>query len=82
MKFEMQPMPYDYDALEPHISARTLEFHYDKHHAGYMKKLEAAIADTPRADQGLDRLSWKQTAVYSTMRRRSESLLLLAEPVT
>ena len=39
MKFEMKPLPYDYAALEPHISARTLRFHYDKHHSGYLSKL-------------------------------------------
>ena len=38
MKFEMKPLPYDYDALEPHISSRTLKFHYDKHHSGYMAR--------------------------------------------
>lgn len=54
MKFEMKPLPYDYDALEPHIGARTLEFHYDKHHSGYMKKLKAAVADTPLADRSLE----------------------------
>jgi len=53
VKFEMKPLPYDYDALEPHISARTLEFHYDKHHKGYMKKLEAGIKDSPLADKSL-----------------------------
>ncbi len=54
MKFEMKPLPYDYDALEPHISARTLEFHYDKHHKGYMSKLEKAIKDDPLADKSLE----------------------------
>lgn len=56
MKFEMQKLPYDYAALEPHISEQTLRFHYDKHHAGYMKKLKAAIGDTPEAEHSLERL--------------------------
>lgn len=56
MKFEMKPLPYDYDALEPHISARTLKFHYDKHHHGYMKKLENAIGDSPQADLSLEEI--------------------------
>jgi superoxide dismutase, Fe-Mn family len=47
MKFELPDLPYDYSALAPHISARTLEFHYDKHHRGYMSKLEGLIADSP-----------------------------------
>ena len=56
MKFEMKPLPYDYDALEPHIGARTLEFHYDKHHTGYLKKLKAGIEDTPLADKSLEQI--------------------------
>jgi Fe-Mn family superoxide dismutase len=37
-------LPYPIDALEPHISAKTLEFHYGKHHKAYVDKLNAAIA--------------------------------------
>ncbi len=59
MKFEVKPLPYDYNALEPHISARTLEFHYEKHHRGYMKKLQSAIGDTPQADLTLDEIVLK-----------------------
>lgn len=54
MKFELPDLPYDYAALEPHISARTLHFHYDKHHRGYMTKLESAVADTSLADSTLE----------------------------
>ncbi|MGB5354386.1 MAG: superoxide dismutase [Woeseia sp.] len=59
MNFEMKPLPYDYDALEPHISARTLKFHYDKHHSGYMNKLKTAIQDTPLADLTLEEIILK-----------------------
>ncbi|HSH44283.1 MAG TPA: superoxide dismutase [Longimicrobiales bacterium] len=41
--FELPDLPYSFDALEPHIDARTMEIHHDKHHAGYTKKLNAAI---------------------------------------
>lgn len=44
-------LPYDYDALEPHMSAETLSYHYDKHHRGYVDKLNKLIAGT--AYQGL-----------------------------
>lgn len=47
MAFELPSLPYPQDALEPHISARTLSFHYGKHHAGYVKKLNAAVAADP-----------------------------------
>lgn len=43
MPFELAPLPFDRSALEPWTSAGTFDFHYDKHHAGYVKKLNAAI---------------------------------------
>ena len=46
MAFELPTLPYAYDALEPHIDARTMEIHHGKHHAGYTSKLNAAIAGT------------------------------------
>ncbi|MCI5082200.1 MAG: superoxide dismutase [Saprospiraceae bacterium] len=46
MAFELPKLPYAFDALEPHIDARTMEIHYGKHHAGYTKKLNAAIEGT------------------------------------
>lgn len=46
MSFELPTLPYAYDALEPHIDARTMEIHHSKHHAGYTAKLNAAISGT------------------------------------
>lgn len=43
MTFELPDLPYPYDALEPHIDERTMQIHHDKHHAGYTKKLNAAL---------------------------------------
>ncbi len=43
-QFQLPPMPYAFDALEPHIDARTMEIHYSKHHATYVNKLNEAIA--------------------------------------
>lgn len=54
MNFELPPLPYPRDALEPHISARTVEVHYESHHRGYLKKLEKAIAGTPDASRSLE----------------------------
>jgi superoxide dismutase, Fe-Mn family len=45
--FKLPDLPYAFDALEPHIDARTMEIHHDKHHAGYTKKLNAAIEKHP-----------------------------------
>ena len=46
MSFTLPELPYAYDALEPHIDARTMEIHHGKHHAGYTNKLNAAIEGT------------------------------------
>jgi Fe-Mn family superoxide dismutase len=46
MAFELPKLPYAYDALEPHIDARTMEIHHGKHHAGYTNNLNNAIAGT------------------------------------
>jgi Fe-Mn family superoxide dismutase len=50
MKFELAPLPYAFDKLEPHMSARTLHFHYHKHYATYMHNLEKAIGGSSTAD--------------------------------
>lgn len=42
-KFELAPLPYPFDALEPHIDARTMEIHHDKHHAAYINNLNKAV---------------------------------------
>jgi Fe-Mn family superoxide dismutase len=46
MAIELPPLPYAYDALEPYMSARTLEFHHDKHHAAYVNKTNELIRGT------------------------------------
>ena len=43
MTFELPELPYEYNALEPHIDARTMEIHHSKHHAGYTKNFNAAL---------------------------------------
>jgi superoxide dismutase, Fe-Mn family len=43
--FALPPLPYAYDALEPHIDARTMEIHHDKHHAAYVANLNKAVAE-------------------------------------
>jgi superoxide dismutase, Fe-Mn family len=55
----LPPLPYAKDALAPHISAETMDFHYAKHHAGYVKKLNELVADTPMADLELEQLITK-----------------------
>jgi len=47
MAFELPPLPYDYDALEPVISKETMTFHHDKHHKAYTDKLNEGVAKDP-----------------------------------
>lgn len=54
MSFELPKLSYAYDALEPHIDARTMEIHHSKHHAGYTAKLNAAIEGTDLAGQSIE----------------------------
>ncbi len=56
MAFELPKLPYAYDALEPHIDARTMEIHHTKHHSGYTSKLNAAIEGTPLSGQGIEEI--------------------------
>ena len=56
MAFELPTLPYAYDALEPHIDARTMEIHYGKHHAGYTSKLNAAIEGTEMEGKDIEAL--------------------------
>lgn len=46
-KYELPPLPYPYDALEPHIDAKTMEIHHTKHHQAYVDKLNAALEKYP-----------------------------------
>lgn len=54
MSFELPKLTYAYDALEPHIDAKTMEIHHSKHHAGYTAKLNTAIEGTELAGQSIE----------------------------
>src|SRR6476660_8017851 len=54
MPFTLPPLPYPKDALAPHTSAETLEFHHGKHHAAYVNKLNELTAGKPEADKSLE----------------------------
>ncbi len=56
MSFELPPLPFAKDALAPFMSAETLEYHYGKHHAGYVRKLNAAVEGTDDAGKRLEDL--------------------------
>lgn len=54
MAFELPPLPYPMNALEPHMSARTLEFHHGKHHKAYVDNANKMVQDTPLAGKSLE----------------------------
>jgi Fe-Mn family superoxide dismutase len=56
MKFTLEPLPFEEDALEPHIGRRTVNIHYNKHHKGYLTKLDKALQDDKRRDMSLEQI--------------------------
>ena len=71
--FELAPLPYGYDANEPHVDARTMELHYDRHHRAYVTNLNAAMkdhADLAKRPLGeiLAKLSEVPDAIRATVR--------------
>lgn len=56
MAFELPPLPYDYNALEPYIDTQTMQIHHDRHHGAYVTNLNNAIQGSPVADWPLEKL--------------------------
>ncbi|EHN09799.1 Manganese superoxide dismutase [Patulibacter medicamentivorans] len=56
MAFTVPPLPYAFDALEPHIDAKTMEIHHDKHHQAYVDKLNAAVDGSEWADKSIEEI--------------------------
>ena len=56
MAFELPKLKYGFDALEPHIDAKTMEVHHDKHHAGYTSKLNDAIKGTEQEGKNIENI--------------------------
>jgi superoxide dismutase, Fe-Mn family len=56
MAYSVPPLPYPYDALEPHIDKATMEFHHDKHHQAYVDKANAALEGTEWADKPVEEM--------------------------
>src|SRR5208337_843927 len=62
MAITLPDLPYELNALEPHISARTLEFHHGKHHNAYVTNLTKLIAGTDMENLGLEEIIKKSAA--------------------
>ena len=56
MTFSLPALPYDYDALEPHIDAKTMEIHYSKHHQTYVTNLNVAVEGSEWSDWSVEKL--------------------------
>jgi superoxide dismutase, Fe-Mn family len=56
MPFEVPPLPYDYDALEPHIDEETMRLHHDKHHQAYVDNANKALEGTDWADRPVEEI--------------------------
>ncbi len=87
MAYEVPDLPYDYNALEPHIDEQTMRIHHDKHHQAYVDKANAALEGTEWADkpvdevlQNLDSLPADKQGPGAQQRRRPlQPQLLLAD---
>ena len=84
MTIELPPLPYARDALAPHISAETLDFHHGKHHRAYVDKVNELVAGTPQAGRSLEEIvlasegalfnaaaqAWNHAFYWSSMRSK------------
>ena len=84
MPYSVPDLPYDYNALEPHIDEQTMRLHHDKHHQAYVDKVNAALEGTEWADKpieevlkNLDKLGDKKTPGAEQRRRPLQPLAVL-----
>src|ERR1044072_1944814 len=68
MAYEVPKLAYPFNALEPHIDARTMEIHHDKHHAAYVTNLNKAIEGTDLGNQPIEALVAKIDTVPESIR--------------
>lgn len=68
MAFELPPLPYEYNALEPHIDAQTMQIHHDLHHGAYVTNLNNAVKDSPVANWSLEDLITRINEVPENIR--------------
>ena len=68
MAFTLSPLPYAYEALEPHIATETMKIQHDKHHQAYVDNLNKAIAGTPNETTSLEDLLKKAGTISPAVR--------------
>lgn len=74
MAFQLQPLPYSNDALEPHIDAKTMEIHHDKHHAAYTNNLNNAIAGTEWENKTIEEILANVSKISPAVRNNGVDL--------
>jgi superoxide dismutase len=83
MAFELPKLAYAYDALEPHIDARTMEIHHTKHHQTYITNLNGAVEKTPELQgKSLEALLSDLNAVPEGVRMPSSAITAAAPTIT
>ncbi len=83
MAFTLSPLPYASDALEPHIDARTMEIHHDKHHATYVTNLNKALEGAPElAGKSLEALLANNLAAIPDALKPAVRTTLAASGIT
>ena len=68
MAFTLPALPYAFEALEPHIDAKTMEIHHDKHHNAYVDNLNKAIAGTEHADKSIEEIVKNAASISPAVR--------------
>ena len=68
MAFELPPLPYDYNALEPYIDTQTMQLHHDKHHAAYVNNLNTALQGNEFANLSIDEVIRRLNEVPENIR--------------
>jgi Fe-Mn family superoxide dismutase len=68
MAFTLAPLPYAYEALEPHIDTQTMQIHHDKHHQAYVDNLNKAVAGTDNETKSLEELVKKAGSISPAVR--------------
>ena len=71
MAFTLPPLPYAFDALEPHIDSTTMQIHHGKHHQAYIDNLNKAIAGTPNEGKSLEDLVAKAGSISPAVRNNA-----------
>ena len=71
MAYEVPPLPYDYNALEPHIDEETMHLHHDKHHQAYVTNANSALEGTEWADKPVEEVLQNLNSVPQDKQSRS-----------